>query len=387
MVSQRILFVIDSLRVGGAETLLLDLLDAAKTRGDLAHVAYFTPGPLAPEVEKRGIATTRLSARGLKDPRALFRAWQLMRRWKPDVVHSHLTKSDLVAQMTARMLRLPRLLTLHNAAPWRKKRLPARLYHWVVGNPDALIAVTPLVADHVARYGGVPRDDIEVIQNGVDLARFSPDTAIPLDLTQFGVPKDAVVIAKVGRLNVQKDHANFLRAAAILARKDPRAHFLVVGDGELMEQSRELAKQLGLGADRLTFTGNIRQMPELLAAIDIFMLASAWEGLPMVLLEAMAMGLPVVSTAVGGVPDLIENGENGMLVPASDPAALAAAGQLLVSDAEMRSRIGAAGQDTVRARFSGQAMTDRIWSLYAAARAGALKGQPQTMEGKQEWNG
>ena len=128
-------------------------------------------------------------------------------------------------------------------------------------------------------------------------------------------------------------------------------------------------------------------MPELLSAIDIFMLASAWEGLPMVLLEAMAMGLPVVSTAVGGVPDLIETGENGMLVPASDPAALAAAGGKLVSDAEARRRIGAAGQDTVRARFSGQAMTDRIWSLYAAARAGTPKGQPQTMEGKQEWNG
>ena len=387
MVSQRILFVIDSLRVGGAETLLLDLLDAAKARGDLAHVAYFTPGPLAPEVEKRGIATTRLSRKGLRDPLALWRIWQLMRRWQPDVVHSHLTKSDLVAQLAARMRRLPRLVTLHNAAPWRKKRLPARLYHWVVGKPDALIAVTPLVADHVARYGGVPRENIEVIQNGVDLSRFSPENATPLDLSQFGVPKDAVVIAKVGRLNVQKDHANFLRAAAILARKDPRAHFLVVGDGELMTQSQELAQQLGLGPDRLTFTGNIRQMPELLSAIDIFMLASAWEGLPMVLLEAMAMGLPVVSTAVGGVPDLIANGENGMLVPASDPAALAAAGGMLVSDADLRHRIGAAGQDTVRARFSGKAMTDRIWALYAAARAGAPVGQPQTMEGKQEWNG
>ncbi|KUJ78166.1 hypothetical protein AVO45_09465 [Ruegeria marisrubri] len=359
------MYVIDSLRVGGAETLLLDLLDAARRRGDAARVAYFTPGPLEPEVVRRGVEATRLSRHGLRDPLALFRALRLMRAWDPDVVHTHLTKSDLVGQLAARLSKRRRVLTLHNTDPWRKNAIFSGIYREITRGADACLAVTSNVADYVAEYGGCDRSAIEVIQNGVDLHRFNAGHVPPMDLSGYGIPDDAVVIAKIGRLSEQKDHANFLLAASQLAERYPQAHFLIAGEGELSADIRECARDLGLGDDRVTFTGNLREMPELLAAVDIFTLASRWEGLPMALLEAMAMSVPVVSTAVGGIPDLINDGENGMLVQPSDPTALAEAIGHLISDPSARRRLGNAGLETVRTRYSSAAMTDRLWSVYS----------------------
>ncbi|NRB20331.1 MAG: glycosyltransferase [Rhodobacteraceae bacterium] len=367
----RLLYIIDSLRVGGAETLLLDLLDAAQQRGDSAHVAYFTPGPLVLEVARRGVEMTRLSRSGLRDPRALLRAVRLIRAWNPHVVHTHLVKSDLVGQLAARVANCRRVITLHNTDPWRKNKFLSGIYRSITRGADACVAVTSNVADHVANCGGYDRDAIEVVQNGVDLQRFAAGRVQPRDLSGYGISKDAVVIAKIGRLTVQKDHDNFLHAVSILAKRQPEAHFLIVGDGELLAKVRERARGLGLGDDRLTFTGNLREMPELLAAIDIFVLASKWEGLPMVLLEAMAMGVPIVSTAVGGVPELIQDGKNGMLVTPTDPAALAGAVRHLIADPPARQRLGEAGLATVRARFSGAAMMDRLWSIYSRSAATA----------------
>ncbi|WP_037306753.1 glycosyltransferase [Ruegeria halocynthiae] len=369
--SIRLLYIIDSLRIGGAETLLLDLLDAAQKRGDQVKVAYFTPGPLEAEVARRGVEAVRLSQHGLRDPRALLRALRLTRDWDPHIVHTHLIKSDLVGQLAARLLSRRRVITLHNTDPWRKKRVLSGIYRTLTSGADACLAVTENVADHVAHYGGYDRDQIEVVQNGVDLDRFAAGQAQPMDLTQFGVPENAVVLAKIGRVTAQKDHENFLQAISLLRDRNLNLHVLIVGDGELSGVVQERARSLGLGDDQLTFTGNLRDMPALLAAIDIFVLASKWEGLPMALLEAMASEVPVVSTAVGGIPDLINDGVNGMLVAPSDPSALAGALEHMIADADARRLLGEVGRGTVESRFSGAAMMDRLWSIYNAPTAGS----------------
>ncbi|WP_170388208.1 glycosyltransferase [Ruegeria atlantica] len=369
--SLRLLYIIDSLRIGGAETLLLDLLDAAHQRGDQVKVAYFTQGPLEIEITRRGVETVRLSRHGLRDPRALTRALRLMRDWNPDIVHTHLIKSDLVGQLAARYMNRRRVITLHNTDPWRRKRVLSGIYRTLTSGADACLAVTENVADHVARFGGYNRARIEVVQNGVDLDRFAAGRVQPMDLSQFGVPEDAVVLAKIGRVTEQKDHENFLQAISRLQERNLNMHALIVGDGELSEVVRQRARSLGLGDGQLTFTGNLRDMPSLLAAIDIFTLASKWEGLPMALLEAMAAEVPVVSTAVGGIPDLIKDGVNGMLVAPSDPSALAGALECVIADADARGRLGKAGRDTVESRFSGAAMMDRLWSIYDMSGAGS----------------
>jgi len=363
----RVLYVIDSLRIGGAETLLLDLLDGAAARGWSAQVAYFTPGPLEAEVAARGVTATRLSRAGLKDPRALTRAVALIRRWRPDVVHTHLVKSDLVGQSAAWLAGAPRrLLSLHNVDPWRRRRPMSWLWRAATAGAHGRIAVSERVADHVADCGGARRDRLTVIDNGVDLRRFDPDVAQPMDLGAFGVGPDDVAVAIVGRLTAQKDHANFLAAAARLAPTAPRATFLIVGEGELRGALEAQAAALGLGPDRLRFTGALRDMPALLAAVDVIAFSSAWEGLPMALLEAMAMRRAVVSTAVGGVPGVLRDGVEGLLVPAGDAAALSAALGRVVADPALRARMGAAGRAAVEARFSGAAMQNRLFALYDA---------------------
>lgn len=203
MVDRRVLYVIDSLKIGGAEMLLIGLLDAVAAAGGQAHVAYFTPGPLEGEVRKRGVPLTRLSEKGLKDPRALFRARKLIKDWKPDVVHTHLTKSDLIGQLAARMTATPRVMTQHNTDPWRENAMFSKAYALATAGAGACIAVSDRVADHVGGTGGYPREKITTIVNGIDLDHFAPSLP-PLDLRPYGVPEGAKTLAVIGRLAPQK---------------------------------------------------------------------------------------------------------------------------------------------------------------------------------------
>ncbi|WP_353471273.1 glycosyltransferase [Salipiger sp. H15] len=362
--SKRILYVIDSLKIGGAEMLLLGLLDAVLERGGAAHVAYFTPGPLAARVAERGVGMTRLSKKGLRDPRALGRCLRLIRDWQPDILHSHLVKSDLVGQMAARLSSVPRIITLHNTDPWREKKAMSLMYRAATAGADACIGVSARVSDHVARTGGFRADGIETIVNGIDLDHFDPARTEPLDLAPYGVRPGAKVVAVVGSLTPQKDHETFLRSAATLSQRMPGTVFLVVGEGPLAAQIEAQARGLGLGPERLILTGAITRMRELLAALDVLVISSAWEGLPMVLLEGMAMQRAICSTAVGGIPDVLEDGVSGRLVPARDPEALAQGVAALLADPGTAARLGTAARDTVAARFSADVMRERIFALY-----------------------
>lgn len=363
--SRRILYIIDSLKIGGAEMLLLGLLDAVKARGDTAHVAYFTPGPLEAEVTKRGVPLTRLSRKGLKDPRAFWRTYKLMRDWKPDIVHTHLVKSDLAGQIAARLRGLPRLMTLHNTDPWRVKPMMSAAYRAATAGADACIAVSDRVADHVGKTKGYPRDKITTIVNGIDLDHFTP-TQPPLDLSPYGVPDDAFVVSVIGSLTPQKDHDNFVKAAAILAAQDPRPYFLIVGDGPLRDEIAAKIDKLGDIGKRIILTGPITQMAELLAATDLQVISSGWEGLPMTLLEGMAMERPVASTAVGGIPDCVTDGQTGVLVPATDAAALAAAMADLLGDPAKCKRLGKAARQTIVKTYGSGAMQHRLFEIYDA---------------------
>jgi glycosyltransferase involved in cell wall biosynthesis len=367
----RVLYIIDSLGIGGAETLLLDLVDAAQARGWERRVAYFTPGPLGPEFADRGVETTRLSASGLRDPRAVLRACALMRRFRPDVVHTHLTKSDLVGQPAAWAAGVPRrMLTLHNTDPWRNKPALARAYRLATAGAQLRIAVSAQVADHAVATGSAPASGVRTVDNGIDLGVFDPDRVRPMSLEPWGLGAfGTVTIAIIGRLIDQKDHATFLAAAAMVAARRPQARFLVVGDGPLRGALTARSERLGL-SDRLVFAGVQRAMPELLAAVDVAAFSSAWEGLPVTLLEAMAMRLPIASTAVGAIPDVVAEGREGLLTPPGDPAALARALDRLVLDPGLRRTMGAAGRRTVAARYGASAMHDRIFGFYGGGADG-----------------
>lgn len=363
MVSRRVLYIIDSLKIGGAEMLLLGLLDSVAEAGGEAHVAYFTPGPLEPEVRKRGVPLTRLSEKGLKDPRVILRVRRLIRDWQPDVVHTHLVKSDLAGQVAARMTGTPRIITLHNTDPWRTKPLMSAAYRAATAGADACIAVSERVADHVGRTKGFARNRIATIVNGIDLEHFTPSQP-PLDLTRFGVPEGAPVCAVIGSLTPQKDHANFVAAADIVAQADPRPYFLIVGDGPLKGDIAAAIAKTAASRDRIIMTGEIKDMAQLLSAIDLQVISSAWEGLPMTLLEGMAMEKPVVTTAVGGIPDVVEDGRNGRLVAPKSAKALAAAMAEVLGDVDKARQLGLAARKTIAATYGRDVMRDKLFAIY-----------------------
>jgi glycosyltransferase involved in cell wall biosynthesis len=370
----KILHVIDSLKFGGAETLLLSIVRAHQRQGHALSVAYFTPGPLADDLQGLGAPLYRVSRRGIKDPLALPRLTRLIRQIKPDVVHTHLFKSDLTGQLAAALNRTPaRVSTLHNINPWRQKRLYSAVMRRVVSPCHRMIAVSEEVRDYTLKWSRYPPEKMVVIENGVDLDRFDPASVTALDKTAlWGIPLDAPTIGAIGRLQPIKGHTFLLQAAARVVQEAPQARFVLIGDGPLRAELEAERDRLGL-QQHIVFAGLVRDIPGVLKALDIVALSSLWEGLPVALLEAMAMRKPVVATSVGGVPGVLTDGVNGLLVPAQNRDALAESMLRLLRDAPLATRLGEAARAAVEQRYSAEIMHRRILEVYESVLAQRLR--------------
>ncbi|MBI5961164.1 MAG: glycosyltransferase [Chloroflexi bacterium] len=361
----RLLYVIDSLKIGGAEMLLLGMARRYLSEGHEIRIAYFSEGGLHKDFEALGIPLTRLSQRGLKDPRALTRLVNLIRTYRPDVIHTHLFKSDLVGQIGAALTRVPaRISTLHNTSQWRKNPLFSGIMRGVMLPCDRIIAVTQYVRDYAHQWSHYPLSRMIVIENGVDTIRFDPDHTTPLDRQAvWGLAPDSPVIGVIGRLHPAKGHDILLRAAVEIVREVPTAQLIIIGDGELRAALESLSIELSL-QDHVVFTGFMRDMPGVMAALDVVVFSSRWEGLPVTLLEAMSMGRPVVATSVGGIPDVLTHETNGLLVLPDNPAALAQEVLRILRDVTLAGRLGKSAQETICERYSADVMVQRIMKLY-----------------------
>ncbi|MCB0186830.1 MAG: glycosyltransferase, partial [Caldilineaceae bacterium] len=228
---------------------------------------------------------------------------------------------------------------------------------------DKLIVVSSLnttkgLADGIGRA-----EDYVVIRSGIELGRFG-HPQVPRSETRaaWGIPNDVPVVGTVTRLSPQKAPLDFVRAAALIAQRHPQTWFMMVGDGPLRGEVEALAAELGI-ADHLVLTGLRRDVPELMAAFDFFALSSLWEGLPRVLPQAMATGLPIVATACDGSAEAITDGENGFLVPPGEPAQLAERLCQLLADPALAEQMGVTGQERV-GEFSDERMVAQIAALY-----------------------
>jgi glycosyltransferase involved in cell wall biosynthesis len=212
---------------------------------------------------------------------------------------------------------------------------------------------------------GVSPEKVVTIYNGVDAENFSTSGTRTTGqvLQPFGIPTDVPLVGSVGRFRPQKGYADLLVAMKQVKENAPTARLLLVGDAEL--QADLEAKAMSLGLDEVvTFAGVRTDVPEILTALDVFVLASLWEGMPNAILEAMAAGLPVVATAVGGTPEVVVDGVTGLLVPPRDPTALAQAITRLLDDPDLRQRMGRAGRERVLQHFSVEQMVKRTQTLY-----------------------
>ncbi|MEI7845634.1 MAG: glycosyltransferase [Chloroflexota bacterium] len=358
-----ILQLIDGLNVGGAEMLLCDLASGLSKYGYRVSVGYSTPGPLVDVLTAAGIPLTRLSRMGRIDPILFMGMLRLMRSDPPQVVHTHLFKSDFHGRLAARVAGVPVVVsTLHNADGWAKRKPLGAMYGQTAGFVDKLIAVSDEVRDYHVTHTGIPVSKVTVIENGVNVNKFKQGKATAIR-TEFGIGSESILFGIIGRLKPQKDHVTFLKAAVEVIKQVPTARFLVIGEGPLLDELKNLAQELGL-LPAVIFAGLRNDIPDVLAALDVLVFSSRWEGLPVTLLEGMAASKPIVATAVDGIRGVALPGVTALLVPPGDYHSLAQACINLAVDGDLRATFGRAGYERVSAKYSLGAMTDKIAYLY-----------------------
>ena len=365
MAGAHVLQLIDSLNIGGAEILLRDLSLGLVQRGFRVSIGYSTPGPLARDLQELGLPVTRLPRLMRIDPILFSGMIRLMRKDPPQIVHTHLFKSDFHGRLAARIAGVPVVVsTLHSIDRWAQKRPLGSLYGLTSRFADRIIAISEDVKKFHITNTGVDESKFVTIENGVDVARFARQHAAGQNVRkEFSLEGSAFVFGIVGRLTPPKAHRVFLQAAALILQSLPLARFLIVGDGPLRGDLESYAQELDI-QNLVIFTGMRRDIPAVLAALDALVISSLWEGIPVTLLEGMASSLPVVGTKVGSIPDVVTE-ETAILVPPSDPAAIAQACLRLANDRELRFRMGESGLKRVNAYYSMDAMIDRTTALYA----------------------
>lgn len=374
----RVLHPITRLIIGGAQEntmLTAQLLD--KAQWDVTVVSgpqTGSEGSLIETVRERGIALTLddslvREVNPLKDLLAIFRLRRLIKQGGYTIVHTHSSKAGIVGRWAAKLAGAP--IIVHTVHGWghhdRQHPLVRAYYIWLekltLPITDKLIAVTSKDIEKGLRDGIGKPENYVVIRSGIEMDRFGrPQVSRRETRTAWGIPPDAPLIGTVTRLSPQKAPLDFVRAAAEVARQHPQAWFMMVGDGPLRGEVEKLAREVGI-ADRLVLTGLRRDVPELMAAFDIFALSSLWEGLPRVIPQAMATRLPVVATACDGSAEAVEEGVTGFLVAPGEPDQLAQRLGRLLTDPDLASQLGEMGLARAQ-EFDVQRMVSQIDGLY-----------------------
>jgi len=374
----RILFLSTSMGMGGADSQLLSAAQELRARGHDILIVSLTPlGPMGQQARSAGIPTESLEMRrGIPDPRGLVGLIRLVRAWRPDVLHSHMIHANLMARMLRLVVPVPALVsTIHNIYEGGRLRMAAyRLTNRLV---DHMTIISEAAADRFIRERIVPRELLRVVPNGVDPEPFRDVPAGARDALRrsLGLEQEFVWLA-VGRFEIAKDYPNMLRAFARVRSRQPDAVLLLVGRGSLQPETEALASELDLGSS-VRFLGVRSDVPVVMSAVDGFVISSAWEGMPMVLLEAAAAGLPIVATDVGGNREVVVEGESGFLVPPRDDEALGSA-MLRLSGlpAAQRRAMGERGREHIRTHYGLVRVADRWEELYreVLARKGVVLG-------------
>lgn len=360
----RILHLISSGGMYGAEAVILNLSLSLNAGGESQSVLAVFHNSAQPNLElhtaaeKAGIETHLIECHGQLDPAVPSRLRRLTKTLQIDVVHTHGYKADIYAGWGLRRSNVAVVATCHN---WIDNGIILRMYgrldRWVLRRFQEVAAVSQAVRERLLSAGLKP-ERVQIIRNGIVLSNGS----LPMD-----APGDRpLTVGLVGRLSPEKGIDIFIRAAESVLREFSSARFLVAGDGPEHDRLESLIHELKL-EDRVVLLGRCEDMAGFYSSLDLLVISSHTEGLPMALLEGMAHGLPVVATCVGDIPSVVEEGRTGKLVPPGNPTALATAITALLSDAGCRRAMGGGARERVVAEFSASTMAKRYVELYRDA--------------------
>lgn len=313
-----------------------------------------------------GIEVDVIAERFRFDTRVAGELRRVVERRAPDIVETHMIKSHFLVKLTGLGRRMPWVAYHHGYTTTdTKMRLYNRLNRWTLPSASRVITVCGPFAERLAREEGVRRERISVLHSSVSPpAPVRADEVVSLK-KRLGVNAGERVVLSVGRLSREKGHADLVDALGALRRLDPGLDFklVVVGDGPERERVEKAAKSLGL-VGRVVFAGHAKDVRPFYAMADVLALPSHSEGSPYVLLEAMAAGVPVAATAVGGIPEIASDGETALLVHARDADAMASALRRLLTDAALALSLAARAKEHVSARFSPEAYARSLLAIY-----------------------
>jgi len=357
----RIAFCITDLDPGGAERALVHLVTRLdRTRWEPAVFCLSGPGALVEPLERARVPVTCFGARGKRDWKVLFRLRRELKNFRPQILQTFLFHANFLGRIAAALAGVPHCVSGIRVAE-RRSRWPLWLDRLTNRLVDTNVCVSRAVADFSASEAGLATSKLEVIPNGVDVDAFAG--AAPVERSSLGLPAEARIVLSVGRLDPQKGLTYLIDAAVGLASRFPDVHFVFVGNGPQRRELEGRVASLKL-TGRMHFLGWRPDVPGILTLATCLVLPSLWEGMPNVVLEAMAAGLPVVATRVEGVAELVVPGETGILVAARSASELTEGLSQVLSAPERARQMGAAGQERVKALFSWEKMTELYDALY-----------------------
>jgi len=367
-VKPRVLILIDTYYIGGAGKVLLQFVenaDHSRFSCSLGNFRYKNPPSteFIDAARTKGFDLVLFSQRFNLDPSPLWEAWKVIRSGHYNIIETHGYKGHLIAWALSRFLPIKWVGMTHGWTDENSKiRLYNRLEKWLLKRADHVISVSPQLAKTMQELRG-PRGNVSLVLNAVDRDSIMGQ-GIHGAIRQRcgGNGTDAMIIGSFGRLSPEKGHAILIKACQELLQQKKLA-LILVGDGPEMENLKALTKSLKV-EDQVFLEGQQDNMGDYYQAIDLFVLPSLSEGLPFVVLEAMAMGKPVLATDVGAISEVIKDGENGWIVPAGDSGALEARLNALIEDRQQLVETGRKAESTLYPRFAPKRQSDEVVTIY-----------------------
>jgi len=354
---------------GGQERRIIGEMAGLTARGHHVVLATRPQCKIAGEAAKIGIPLLFLPMRNKADLRSIILLARYLRREEIQVVNTHSGVDSWIGAFAAKLAGTPVLVrTRHLNIPLKRNWL--NFVHYLA---DQIISCGETMKTRLVEICHFPPTQVTSIPTGIDFTRFTPSHSRQQVRQALGLAPEDFVVLMAGIIRSVKRHAIALQAFQHLLQRHPAAQLLLAGEGPMLERTQQLAAELHI-ADKVHFLGHREDVPDLMAAADLLLLTSSSEGVPQAVTQALGLGVPVVATSVGGVPELIWHEETGLLVPAENPQATADALLRIAEDPALAARLGAAGRAHALANYSHTAMLDKTEALLnalLAAKAGA----------------